>query len=125
MKAKRLKEIEGLFYTVVFNYALYSYNYADFWEEATNAHKLMKLSPKPDLEDNPQLAVWLTGLFHKNDGYQTPIVLNPMRNNGSINAPKENRLAQERILSMLFYEEKGKTGYERYGTGGSCILRWT
>lgn len=114
VKTKRLKEIEGLFYTVVFNYALYSYNYADFWEEATNAHKLMKLSPKPDLKYDPQLSVWLTGLFHKNDGYQTPIVLNPMRNNGSINAPKENQLAQERILSMLFYEEKGKKGCERY-----------
>lgn len=35
-----------------------------------------------------------------------PLVLNPMRQDGIIHAPKENRLAKERLLSMLFYRDE-------------------
>ena len=31
---------------------------------------------------------WINSLFHKNDGYQTPIVLNPMRTEGKIDINK-------------------------------------
>lgn len=27
---------------------------------------------------------WLSALFHKNDSYQTPIVLNPFRESGNV-----------------------------------------
>lgn len=44
-----------------------------------------------------------------------PLVLNPMRDNGIINAPQENNLAKDRILSMLFYQdERNRNEIDRY-----------
>lgn len=105
-KKQKLEELAGLFYTIVCNYSLYAYNYADYFQEVTAVAKLKRLKKKPNLKEFPQDQVWLTGLFHKNDGYQTPVVINPMRNGGIIHGPKENRLAKERILSLLFVRSK-------------------
>jgi hypothetical protein len=44
---------------------------------------------------------WLHGIFHKNDGYQTPIVITPFRDNGNIDINKENHLALERQVTLL------------------------
>ncbi|MNX83234.1 hypothetical protein D3C86_1149930 [compost metagenome] len=41
---------------------------------------------------------WLDGIFHKNDGYQTPIVINPYREEGNININTEYLLAQSRLI---------------------------
>lgn len=105
-KVKKLKELGVLFYTIVCNYSIYAYNPNDYKEEFTNENKIAKIKPKQNYQEYPYLKCWLTGLFHKNDGYQMPIVLNPMRINGVINVPKENELAKERLLSMLFYQDK-------------------
>lgn len=43
-------------------------------------------------------AGWLDSLFHKNDGYQTPLVINPYRYHGIINVKSEHELTQSRIL---------------------------
>ena len=105
-QTNRLHKLTELFYTVVCNYSLYAYNPSDYWEEYTQETRIEKIKPKVDYTHYPYLRCWLTGLFHKNDGYQMPLVLNPMRNNGIIHAPKENNLAKERIMSMLFYRDK-------------------
>lgn len=104
-KTQSMKRLAELFYTIVCNYSLYAYNPGDYWEEFTDERRIKKIRPKQDYQKYPYLRCWLTGLFHKNDGYQMPLVLNPMRENGIINAPKENRLAKERLLSMLFYKD--------------------
>lgn len=44
---------------------------------------------------------WITELFHKNDGYQTPMVLNPMRTKGNININDENHLVFSRLITNL------------------------
>jgi predicted ATPase len=44
---------------------------------------------------------WLNELFHKNDSYQTPIVINPMRTKGVIEINKEKKLVNQRLLSNL------------------------
>ena len=44
---------------------------------------------------------WLNGIFHKNDGYQTPIVLSPFRTKGNININTENTLSRERLITLL------------------------
>lgn len=106
-----LHKLTELFYTVVCNYSLYAYNPSDYWEEFTQEVRIEKIRPKVDYIHYPYLRCWLTGLFHKNDGYQMPLVLNPMRNNGIIHAPKENNLAKERILSMLFYKDDRNDRY--------------
>lgn len=114
-KTNKLHKLAELFYTVVCNYSLYAYNPNDYWEEFTNETRINRIKPKQDYLHHPYLRCWLTGLFHKNDGYQMPLVLNPMRENGIINAPKENNLAKERLLSMLFYSnEQNHHEIDRY-----------
>ena len=113
-RTQSMRKLAELFYTIVCNYSLYAYNPSDYGEEYTNEKRIDKIRPKQNYLKYPYLRCWLTGLFHKNDGYQMPLVLNPMRMNGVINAPKENRLAKERLLSMLFYKEDNNENSSYY-----------
>lgn len=70
-------KLDDFFYTEVINYSLYAYNSADQGEE------------------------WISKVFHKNDGYQTPIVLNPFRKIGNIDINTENDLVFQRLLVNL------------------------
>ena len=63
------------FYSIVINYSLYGLNELDY--------------------------PWLWALFHKNDGYKAPIVINPMRRKGIIDSNLEYSLAQSRLLTNL------------------------
>ncbi|MEK6493339.1 hypothetical protein [Myroides odoratimimus] len=45
---------------------------------------------------------WLKPLFHKNDGYQTPIVISPLRTYGNIDINTENRLLIQRLVINHF-----------------------
>ena len=81
----------SFFYSIGINYSLYSYSGEDKWKNK---------------------------IFHKNDGYFTPIVLLPYRDSNSIDINNENHLAEERvsILSLLFGKKyefvKGYIPYE-------------
>ena len=98
---------QKLFYTLVVNYALYSYNSQHFAFES-----------KGD-------GCWLDGLFHKNDSYQTPLVINPMRTNGNINVNKELGLSVQRLMAIFTVagDEREQRivseGIEAYGFGFS------
>lgn len=87
-KINSLKDLaEHCFYTIATNYSLYYKN-----EE------------------------WLQTLFHKNDGYFTPIVLVPFRNDGNIEFNREKNLAEKRVmtLSLLLYKESKIEFMENY-----------
>lgn len=57
-----------------------------------------------------EIGIWINPLFHKNDGYQTPIVLNPMRTNDCIDVNKERKLLSRRLQSNIFIPiEKDRT----------------
>lgn len=99
--------LKDLFYTIVFNYSMYAYNYRDYFREADR--QITDINGDIKEED-----IWLKGVFHKNDGYQTPIVIHPMRSGGMIDVPKENKLAKERLLSMLFYKDEEEKFPFRY-----------
>ena len=104
------------FYTIVSNYSLYAYNYRDYDSERTSAAKLERLYGDIEHLKNEDY-FWLKGVFHKNDGYQTPVVVHPMREEGYINASKENMLGKNNLVNLAFYEvsetdEEGKTIYE-------------
>lgn len=88
------------FYTLVSNYSLYAYNYRDYIYERTNAERLEKL--EHGINCNEEDEFWLKGVFHKNDGYQTPVVIHPMRDGGYINAQKENYLGKQNLISLCF-----------------------
>lgn len=90
------------FYTLVSNYSLYAYNYRDYINERTNAERLEKLELEHDTNCNEEDEFWLKGVFHKNDGCQTPVVIHPMRDGGYINAQKENYLGKQNLLSLCF-----------------------
>jgi len=79
---------KALFYTIVDNYSIYSYNSRIFAKES-------------DAYD-----CWINGVFHKNDSYQTPIVLNPMRTEGNFDINKELDLCRQRLMS-LYSDEDG------------------
>lgn len=48
----------------------------------------------------------MSGLFHKNDGYQIPIVLIPYRVEGNYDINVENKLAYERLISIMVREDE-------------------
>lgn len=106
-QVKKMGQLRGWFYTIVCNYSLYSFNFHDYYSERTDDERLSLLGKKitPNNEDD---AYWLKGVFHKNDGYQTPVVIHPMRWNGIINAVQENYLAKERLIGLQF--EKDDSG---------------
>lgn len=84
--------LKKLFYTIVVNYSQYAYNTNDYlaeWDEGDAGG------------ESQDSLCWLRGLFHKNDGYQTPIVLNPFRENGNININQERDLTQTRLYYLV------------------------
>ena len=59
--------------------------------------------------------VWIRSIFHKNDGYLSPIVLNPYRDEGIIDTYKEYRLSQYRLSTIFIQaEQKGIQVIDEY-----------
>ncbi len=88
--------LRQFFYTISCNYSQYAFRRADY----------LPLTNSP--EDENVNGDWLTGLYHKNDGYLAPLVMTPYREDGLIDFDKENKLSQQRlvVLSVLFYIQK-------------------
>lgn len=58
---------------------------------------------------------WLNPLFHKNDAYQTPVVIEPMRIDGSLDINSIEYLGKNRLLHKsltAFSEDEIRTGYK-------------
>ena len=101
----KLKEfIPSLFYTLVSNYSIYAYNSIDYLDE-NNSIKLEK-KIRGKVTNAKYECNWLSGIFHKNDGYQSPIVLTPYRQEGNININTEKLLSKERLISLLLMDSK-------------------
>lgn len=102
-----------LFYTIVINHAAYAYNITDYrneWsdndesytvdEHRLNADKANETILSTEQKQDEELC-WLGALFHKNDSYQTPIVLNPFRNRGNVDFNREKELLNDRLFLMM------------------------
>lgn len=79
-----------MFYTLVSNYSHYSYNTDEFpleWKDG-------RISPN-------ESDCWLQRVFHKNDGYQSPIGLHPYRTHGNIDINKERHLSKSRLTTLF------------------------
>lgn len=110
--AAKLKQYYShFFYTLVANQSIYAYNTNDFWEECNSEEKeFAALGPKlPQGSYSTEEKCWLHGIFHKNDGYQTPIVITPFRDEGNIDINNENLLALERLMTLLVLQENLRT----------------
>ena len=99
--------IEAFFYTIVSNYSIYAYNTLDYPDENVSASYEKKIVKEKFKKNANKIKIkassrnWLHGLFHKNDGYKTPLVLTPFRDEGKININVENTLSRERFISLL------------------------
>lgn len=111
--------LEHFFYTVVSNYAIYAYNTLDYLEENNTVEYERKIYQEAnvikanEVKIDPSQCNWYHGIFHKNDGYKTPLVLTPYRNKGNININIENTLSKERFISMLMMSYDDKGGFKR------------
>jgi len=88
-----LAGFDHFFYTISNNYSLYSLNEKEYKEKTT----VVVDGVEKEVRINGN---WVEGLFHKNDGYLSPIVITPFREAGSINIEKENGLALQRIAAI-------------------------
>lgn len=106
------KLLSRFFYTVVLNQSVYAYNTRDFRKECNSEeYEIAVRNGRNHNEKGEEISYktedrcWLSGLFHKNDGYQIPIVLTPYRYEGNYDINKENRLAYERLISNMVRTE--------------------
>lgn len=76
---KSTELLNSFFYSIVLNYSHHSLN-------------------------SKHLGYWINTLFHKNDGYKTPAVINPMREHGKFDINHENYLAKTRLLINLLVD---------------------
>lgn len=105
-----IKVAEHFFYTIATNYSMQAYISTDYMSE-----KGYSWLPKRDANGNPAnkkewqkdiMGCWLDSVFHKNDGYMCPIVLNPYRDEGTIDMIKEARLTTNRLCALLLQTRK-------------------
>lgn len=92
---------ENFFYTMVSNFSHYAYNIYDFrkeWVPASGKYR----------SDNERC--WLYYIFHKNDGYRSPLVLNPYRDKGNIDVNNEAYLSSQRLISLFLDADVQKEG---------------
>lgn len=101
------------FYTVVLNQSAYAYNTNDFASECNDEEYEIEVRNGDNKDEKDETIpystedkCWLSGLFHKNDGYQIPIVLIPYRVEGNYDINVENKLAYERLISIMVREDE-------------------
>lgn len=71
--------MEDFFYSIVMNYSHFAFN-------------------------SEEVGDWIRGVFHKREGYQLPIIINPYRDKGNIDINKENDLARTRFFANILSE---------------------
>lgn len=115
----KLSVLKRFCYTIINNYSMYAFQPQCYNEELSDYKKeaeIHRLGKRkfPDVQTIPEIRKeegqagvreaqsWLKGLFWKNDGYQVPIVITPMRSYGQVNVKREHKLAKERMLSLVF-----------------------
>lgn len=86
------QDFSGLFFVFNINYAHYSLNSLEFSGENYLDDRFSRTSP------------WLDQIFHRNDGYQTPMTIHPFRENGNIDIVNEKKLANQRLINLVLNE---------------------
>ena len=103
------KEVAKIFfYTIATNYSMQAYISQDYKDEPT-------ISYSGQLKENiPGESVWMDNLFHKNDGYMCPLVLNPYRDKGKIDMSNEEHLTTQRLEAILIEEDEERPFLQDY-----------
>lgn len=99
---KEMKTAASFFYTIATNYSVQSYIAGDFASEVMLEWRFDETLKKTGwMRAEPDNA-WINSVFHKNDGYMSPIVLNPYRHEGKIDMEEEERLTTNRLSAILW-----------------------
>lgn len=96
--AKKIELVKSFFYTIVTNYSLQSF--------ISENYRGKLLNYKDGSIESISEGSWINSIFHKNDGYVRPVVLNPYRTNGVINMQVEQELTKDRLVAMLVKNDK-------------------
>lgn len=96
------------FYLIATNYSMQAFISADYMQEVVYAWQpiLHDGGESKELAWKKEDGCWIDSVFHKNDGYLCPIVLNPYRENGTIDMKKEARLTTNRLCALLLQTQK-------------------
>lgn len=96
---------EHFFYLVATNYSMQAYLDKDYQFESIYSWLPKKSNSGMQQPGNEwhkeEIGSWINSVFHKNDGYMCPIVLNPYRNGGEIDMAKEAQLTINRLCALL------------------------
>lgn len=82
-------------YTLVSNYSHYAYNAFDFKKE------WVYVGDDILNEETQNKVFWMHRIFHKNDGYITPLSIHPYRITGNIDINRETLLSKQRLLYLF------------------------
>lgn len=96
----RIEILNHFFYSVVTNYSLQAFNSNEYLDEGATSYVDGK-----DTIGSVSDASWMDSLFHKNDGYLTPITLNPYRNKGVFDLNRETELTINRLSAILLHSK--------------------
>ncbi|GAL74636.1 predicted ATP-binding protein [Nonlabens ulvanivorans] len=114
LKMSLIYEVNGIIYELTHNHR--KFNYAQLNEDSRQELDFKKEFLLQDFFYNVCLnyshhslnskisGKWIMKLFHKNDGYITPVVINPMRNEGNFDINKEINLSKERLMINIIHE---------------------
>ncbi|MCQ2062929.1 MAG: AAA family ATPase [Fibrobacter sp.] len=123
--------VKDFFYTIVSNYSMQSFvdeNYKtdiyQYWDEEDCKEVERYTSEYLPNHDYPKSNYsWISPIFHKNDGYVRSIVLNPYRDDGTVNLENEYELSKDRVCSLFLYSKIvgnkffGKYEFEKLNIG--------
>lgn len=101
---KKLKKLVSyFFYTIVSNYSMQSFVSLNYFSKVFHYNNTENNDKRLKKEHG-----WINPIFHKNDGYIRPIVLNPYRDNGWINLENEYELSKDRVITLFLYSQYKK-----------------
>ena len=116
--------LRDFFYTIVSNYSLQSFvisNYSSNCilyskkndEQNPSYFKCCDYitSTLPEYQYSEGKTAWIESIFHKNDGYTCPIVLNPKRDENGINIERELSLAKYREIALLLWAQRNNKDF--------------
>lgn len=107
------------------NLLSHEFNFQLFYQKDEKVYSIHKLEKLVCIEDadfyynillnyslhsmnSEHLGEWIFKLFHKNDGYQTPIVINPYREHGVIDINVEQELTVDRLIYNIVDQFRSK-----------------
>lgn len=104
--------VKNFFYSSVTNFSMQSYYPLNYYIYESDAQRFFSAKYKLNKDC---YGYWLERCFHKNDGYRTPIVINPNRTKGQINLWNLMHVSKDYATSLYIYARcMGLSYFEPY-----------